>query len=82
VRHAFDQLLREALARIPAYQPDWTDVREHDPGVVLVELFAFLAEELAAAERRARRRRRLLVVAGLASLVLVAWVAVRTRDDE
>jgi hypothetical protein len=62
--------------------PDWTNWRESDPGVALLELFAFLAEDLLGAARRRRRRRRLLVLAGVSSAVAVAWVAARTRDGE
>jgi len=30
--------------RIPRYAPEWTDFNESDPGVTLVELFAWLTE--------------------------------------
>jgi predicted phage baseplate assembly protein len=36
----------EALARVPIYTPEWTDLRPGDPGVTLVELFAYLTEAL------------------------------------
>jgi hypothetical protein len=42
----FDDLVEEARALIPAYQPDWTDHNESDPGITLLELFAWLAEML------------------------------------
>src|SRR6266851_9790878 len=34
----------EALARIPVHNPEWTNFNDSDPGVTLVQLFAFLAE--------------------------------------
>ncbi len=37
-----DQLVR----RIPVYNPEWTDYNPSDPGVTLIELFAFLGENL------------------------------------
>ena len=40
----FANLMDEARARIPRYTPEWTDHGESDPGIVLVELFAWLAE--------------------------------------
>ncbi len=40
----FDDLKREALLRIPRYNPEWTDFNESDPGVTLLELFAWLTE--------------------------------------
>jgi predicted phage baseplate assembly protein len=42
----WQELRDEAIARIPVYAPEWTDVREGDPGVALVEVFAFLTESL------------------------------------
>ncbi len=42
----YQDILREALARIPVHTPDWTNFNESDPGVTLVELFAFLTENL------------------------------------
>lgn len=40
----FDELIKEALSRIPAYAPEWTDYNVHDPGITFIELFAWLAE--------------------------------------
>jgi Baseplate J-like protein len=42
----FRDLVREALARVPVHTPEWTQLGESDPGVTLVELFAFLTESL------------------------------------
>ena len=43
-RHA--DLVRDTLARVPVHTPEWTQLSESDPGVTLVELFAFLTESL------------------------------------
>ena len=40
----YTQLVREARKRIPVYTPDWTDHNAHDPGITLIELFAWLTE--------------------------------------
>ena len=40
----YDELVRDALARISIYAPRWTDRNETDPGVTLIELFAWLTE--------------------------------------
>ncbi len=40
----FEQLAAEARALIPRNFPAWTDHNESDPGITLLELFAFLAE--------------------------------------
>jgi hypothetical protein len=43
---SFAQLSAELKARIPVYNPAWTDHNESDPGITLLELFAFQAESL------------------------------------
>lgn len=40
----FEDLVREARALIPRYAPEWTDHNLHDPGITVMELFAWLAE--------------------------------------
>src|SRR5262244_3297235 len=42
----YQDLLNEALARIPVYTPEWTNFNKSDPGVTLIEVFAFLTENL------------------------------------
>jgi hypothetical protein len=42
----FTDLVQEAKSLIPAYQADWTDYNPSDPGITLIELFAWLAEML------------------------------------
>src|SRR5438128_7186961 len=42
----YQDLLNEALARIPVHNPEWTNFNRSDPGVTLIELFAFLTESL------------------------------------
>jgi hypothetical protein len=43
----FQQLVDEARRRIPLYCSDWTDFNLSDPGITLVELFAWMTELLA-----------------------------------
>ncbi len=40
----FEQVLDEARKRIPLYTPDWTDYNPSDPGMTLLDLFAWLAQ--------------------------------------
>src|SRR4051794_25819217 len=40
------QLKEELIRRIPVYTPEWTDYNETDPGVALLEVFAYLGESL------------------------------------
>src|SRR3954466_7419391 len=43
---SYQQLRDELVRRIPVYAPEWTDHEASDPGVTLIELFAFLGENL------------------------------------
>jgi hypothetical protein len=43
---SFDQLVSEAQARIPVHTPEWTNLNFSDPGITLIDLFAFLTENL------------------------------------
>src|SRR5437764_391560 len=60
-------LLNEALARIPVHNPEWTNFNKSDPGVTLVELFAFLTENLLYRSNQIpeRNRKKFLSLLGL-----------------
>ena len=40
----YQELFDEALSRVPAHSPQWTDLNQSDPGVTLVQLFAWIAD--------------------------------------
>ena len=40
----FDQIFKEARLRVPRYTPEWTDFNDSDPGITLLQLFAWLTE--------------------------------------
>src|SRR5262245_35337228 len=42
----YNDLVQEALAAIPAHAPEWTNHNPSDPGITLVEMFAYLTELL------------------------------------
>lgn len=42
----YDDLVQEALSLIPTYAPEWTNHNPSDPGITLIELFAYLTEML------------------------------------
>jgi hypothetical protein len=42
----WEKLTRDLSARVAVVAPGWTDFEEQDPGITLVELFAFLTESL------------------------------------
>jgi predicted phage baseplate assembly protein len=59
-------LVEEGRALVPRHAPDWTDHNIHDPGITLVELFAWLAEQLIYRANRIpeRHRRKFLALVG------------------
>jgi hypothetical protein len=63
----YQDLRDEALARIPVHNPEWTNFNKSDPGVTLVELFAFLTESLLyrANQIPERNRRKFLKLLGI-----------------
>jgi len=83
----YQELLEEALARIPVYTPEWTNFNESDPGVTIIELFAFLTESLLyrANQIPERNRRRFLKLLGIplkASSSAVGIVAFTNESDK
>src|ERR1043166_6120229 len=56
---SYQQLRDDALARIPIHNPEWTNFTPSDPGVTLVELFAFMTENLLYRCNRIPERNRL-----------------------
>jgi Baseplate J-like protein len=42
----YQDLVNDALARIPVHNPEWTNFNKSDPGVTIIEVFAFLTESL------------------------------------
>jgi hypothetical protein len=64
---SYQELLDEVLARIPVHNPEWTNFNRSDPGVTLVELFAFLTESLLYRSNQIpeRNRRKFLILLGV-----------------
>ncbi len=42
----YRDLFNEAIARIPAHTPEWTNRAEPDPGITLLQLFSYMTESL------------------------------------
>src|SRR5258708_7823109 len=42
----FEDIVAELRRRIPNYTPEWTDHNESDPGITLIQLFAWVADML------------------------------------
>lgn len=41
---SFEDIVEEAIARIQLYAPEWTDHNMSDPGITLIELFAWMMD--------------------------------------
>jgi hypothetical protein len=54
----FAKLVEFGRSIIPTYAPDWTDHNYHDPGIMLIELLAFVADAQIYALSRTRRDER------------------------
>lgn len=42
----YEQLFEVLRSRIPIHTPEWTDHNDSDPGITLMQLFAFLGEQI------------------------------------
>jgi len=42
----YSEILQEAMARISVHNPEWTNFNDSDPGITLLQLFAFMTENL------------------------------------
>jgi hypothetical protein len=42
----YSRILEELVRRIPVYAPQWTNHNDADPGIALLQLFAYLAEQI------------------------------------
>jgi hypothetical protein len=63
----YQDLLDEALARIPIHNPEWTNFNQSDPGVTLLQVFSFLTENLLYRSNQIpeRNRRKFLSLLGV-----------------
>jgi hypothetical protein len=63
----YQDLLDEGLARISIHNPEWTNFNQSDPGVTLIQVFAFLTENLLYRSNQIpeRNRRKFLSLLGI-----------------
>lgn len=52
----FEDLVEECLQRIPQYCPEWTNHSPSDPGITMVELFAWLTDQMLSRFNQVPRR--------------------------
>ena len=70
----YREILAEALARIPAHNPEWTNFNDSDPGITVLQLFAFMTESITYRANLIpeRNRRKYLRLLGLPMLAPAA----------
>ena len=63
-------MVEEGRALIPLYSPEWSDHNVHDPGITLIELFAWIAEMDVYQVNRIsdRHRRKFLSLVGMSTM--------------
>src|SRR5262249_20702219 len=72
---SFEDLRAELIRRIPAHTPEWTNPRQGDPGVTLLELFAWLADTILYRANLIPERQRLVFLSLLGQNPLPARAA-------
>lgn len=55
----YQQIVQEAIARIPVHNPEWTNFNDSDPGITLLQLFAFMTESILYRANQVPERNRL-----------------------
>jgi len=80
----YQDLLDEAVARIPVHNPEWTNFNRSDPGVTLIEVFAFMTENLLyrANQIPERNRRKFLTLLGVPLRPASSAVGMVTINNE
>jgi hypothetical protein len=80
----YQGFLNEALARIPVHNPEWTNFNDSDPGVTLVQLFAFLADNFLYRSNRVPEvnRRKFLSLLGIPLQAATPARAIVTFSNE
>jgi hypothetical protein len=79
----YDDLVEEAIAMLPRYAPGWTNHNPSDPGITLVELLAYFAEQFIYRLNRVTRETRLRflqLLAGVDKYDARGWAALSAEE--
>lgn len=55
----YEEILDEALSRIPVHNPEWTNFNESDPGVTILQVVSFVVESMLYRANRVPERNRI-----------------------
>lgn len=83
----YDQIIQKAISRIPARTEDWTDYNSHDPGVTVLETFAWLTDMLnyymdATGEAHVEKYLKLLGILPEMAAPATGYVVVEQKEKE
>jgi hypothetical protein len=80
----YSGILREAMTRISIHNPEWTNFNDSDPGITLLQLFAFMTENLQYRSNLIPERNRLkfLTLLGLTLRAATAAQGIVTITNE
>ena len=42
----YEQMMQRAVSRIPSMTEEWTDYNDHDPGITVLQMYAWLTDML------------------------------------
>ncbi len=56
---SFEEIFEEAIARIPAHNPEWTNFNESDPGMTMLQVISFVVENMLSRANRVPERNRI-----------------------
>ena len=42
----YEQMMQRAVSRIPSMTEEWTDFNHHDPGITVLQMYAWLTDML------------------------------------
>jgi len=81
---SFDDLMKEVQSLIPIYNKEWTNFNPSDPGITLLELFAWLSEMVIYRTNQVPEEnyQKFLELIGIKPEFLFSWEKIPGNDDE
>lgn len=83
----YDQMVRRAVSRIPVMTDEWTDFNAHDPGITVLETYAWLVDMLnyymnATGDEHIRKYLKLLGITPREPRPAKGFVVVESEEEE
>lgn len=82
----YEQMIQRAVSRIPAMTDEWTDFNSHDPGITVLQTYAWLVDMLnyymnATGDIHIKKYLKLLGIEPVPEKASEAYVVLEGRDD-